>query len=86
MTVNFCFVLFLFASKDRLLCSGYLRKETTVIPSVLPFRLPWVHSLHCLSKNFFLVSDANSLDRQPSDRTMVNEKLAIEATAISFHR
>ena len=40
------------------------------------FPLPWVHSLHCPSKNFFLFFDANSLDRQHSERAHGKRKVA----------
>ena len=54
-----------------ILCTGYLRKEATFL---LPW--PWVRSFYCASKNFFLFFDANSLDRQYSERGHGNRKVA----------
>ena len=59
------------------LCSGYLRKEGTRHFNCATFRLPWVRSLECLSKNFFLFFDANSLDRQHSERAHGTHKVTL---------
>ena len=40
------------------------------------FRLPWVRSLHCPSKNLFLFFDANSLERQHIERAHGKRKVA----------
>ena len=38
--------------------------------------LPWVCSLHCPSKNFFLFFNANSLERQHNERVHGKRKVA----------
>ena len=40
------------------------------------FRLPWVRSLHWPSKKVFLFFDANSLDRQHSERAHAKRKVS----------
>ena len=51
------------------------------------FCLPWVWSAHCPSKNFFLLFDADSLDRQHSEWSPWQTKgSAIEMTAVYYLR